>query len=96
MASFGSVSKSMDCANALQRAFASHSDSMPEPLHVRIGLNAGEPIAEGDPEGHIDLFGTSVNLAASGRGPLKSLPLKPAPGSIVRAPPRRAGSLGPA
>ena len=25
---------------------------------------AGEPIAEGDPEGRTDLFGTSVNLAA--------------------------------
>ncbi|OGO46954.1 MAG: hypothetical protein A2W34_06295 [Chloroflexi bacterium RBG_16_64_32] len=30
-----------------------------EPLHIRIGLNAGEPIAEDD-----DLFGTAVNLAA--------------------------------
>ena len=30
-----------------------------EPLRVRIGLNAGEPIAEDD-----DLFGTAVNLAA--------------------------------
>ena len=29
-----------------------------------MGINAGEPIAEGDPEGRIDLFGTSVNLAA--------------------------------
>jgi len=31
---------------------------------VRIGLNAGEPIAEDDPGGRGDLFGTAVNLAA--------------------------------
>jgi len=31
----------------------------PEPIMVRVGLNAGEPIAEVD-----DLFGTAVNLAA--------------------------------
>ena len=34
------------------------------PLGVYIGLNAGEPIAEDDPDGRVDLFGTSVNLAA--------------------------------
>ncbi len=59
MASFGSVTKAMDCAIALQRAFASHSESMPEPLHVRVGLNAGEPIEEDG-----DLFGSMVILAS--------------------------------
>ena len=59
MASFGSVTKAMDCAIALQRAFATHSDSMPEPLHVRVGLNAGEPIEEDG-----DLFGSTVILAS--------------------------------
>jgi class 3 adenylate cyclase len=59
MASFGSVTKAMDCAIALQRAFAVHTASMPEPLHVRVGLNAGEPIEE---EG--DLFGSTVILAS--------------------------------
>jgi len=29
-----------------------------------IGLNAGEPIAEDDPGGRGDLFGTAVNMAA--------------------------------
>ena len=33
----------MDCAIALQRAFAAHED---EPLQVRVGLNAGKPIEE--------------------------------------------------
>ena len=31
---------------------------------MRIGLNAGEPIAEGDPDGRGDLFGTAVIVAA--------------------------------
>ena len=31
---------------------------------MRIGLNAGEPIAEDDPDGRSDLFGTAVNEAA--------------------------------
>src|SRR5205823_13047913 len=59
MASFGSVTKAMDCAIALQRAFAAHTESMPEPLHVRVGLNAGEPIEEDG-----DLFGATVILAS--------------------------------
>ena len=59
MASFGSVTQAMECAIALQRAFASHTESMPEPLRVRVGLNAGEPIEEDG-----DLFGASVILAS--------------------------------
>ena len=63
MASFGSVTQAMDCAIALQRAFAAHNADVgpthASPLHVRVGLNAGEPIAE---EG--DLFGATVILAA--------------------------------
>ena len=35
-----------------------------EPLRVRIGLNAGEPIAEEGPDGRSDLFGATVILAA--------------------------------
>src|SRR3990172_6610153 len=48
MASFGSVTKAVECAVALQRAFderntdvGAHHDA---PLQVRCGLNAGEPI----------------------------------------------------
>jgi pimeloyl-ACP methyl ester carboxylesterase/class 3 adenylate cyclase len=59
MASFGSVTSAMECAIALQRAFAAHTASMPEPLHVRVGLNAGEPIEEDG-----DLFGATVILAS--------------------------------
>jgi class 3 adenylate cyclase len=56
MASFASVTRAMDCAIALQRAFAAHEG---EPLHVRVGLNAGEPIEEDG-----DLFGATVILAS--------------------------------
>jgi class 3 adenylate cyclase len=56
MASFNSVTKGVECAIDLQRAFAQPSE---EPVAIRIGLNAGEPIAE---EG--DLFGATVILAA--------------------------------
>ncbi len=59
MTSFSSASKALECAIAMQRAFAEHNESVEEPIKVRIGLNAGEPIAEDD-----DLFGTAVNLAA--------------------------------
>jgi class 3 adenylate cyclase len=59
MASFGSVTSAMECAIALQQAFAAHTESMPEPLHVRVGLNAGEPIEEDG-----DLFGATVILAS--------------------------------
>ena len=59
MASFSSATKALESAITMQRAFAEHNESAAEPIMVRVGLNAGEPIAEDD-----DLFGTAVNLAA--------------------------------
>jgi len=59
MASFPSVTRALECAIAMQRAFAEQNQSAEEPIRVRIGLNAGEPIAE-----ERDLFGTAVQLAA--------------------------------
>ncbi|HEY5625256.1 MAG TPA: adenylate/guanylate cyclase domain-containing protein [Dehalococcoidia bacterium] len=64
MASFSSATRALECAIAMQQAFAEHSESADEPIKVRIGLNAGEPIAEDDPGGRGDLFGTAVNMAA--------------------------------
>ncbi len=64
MASFPSATKALECAIAMQRAFAEHNEGAEEPIRVRIGLNAGEPIAEEAPDGRSDLFGTAVNLAA--------------------------------
>ena len=53
MASFGSATKALECAAAIQGNMAATE------VRVRIGLNAGEPIAEDD-----DLFGTAVIVAA--------------------------------
>jgi class 3 adenylate cyclase len=64
MASFSSATGALECAIAMQRAFAEHNESAEEPIRVRVGLNAGEPIAEEDPDGRSDLFGTAVNEAA--------------------------------
>ena len=97
MASFGSVTRAVECAIALQRAFAERNASFPahpealegraeekppahgsraspragrgvgestEPIVIRIGLNAGEPIEEEGPDGRSDLFGSTVILAA--------------------------------
>ncbi|MCH8816026.1 MAG: alpha/beta fold hydrolase [Chloroflexi bacterium] len=64
MASFGSATKALKCAIAIQSVFAERNESAEEPIKVRIGLNAGEPIAEDDPGGHSDLYGTAVNMAA--------------------------------
>ena len=59
MASFTSASRALECAIDIQRAFVQHNESAEEPIRVRIGLNAGEPVAEEE-----DLFGTAVQLAA--------------------------------
>jgi class 3 adenylate cyclase len=59
MASFPSATRALDSAIAMQRTFAEHNESAEEPIRVRVGLNAGEPIAEGE-----DLFGTAVIMAA--------------------------------
>ena len=68
MASFSSVTSAVECAIALQRAFADFKLPSPlreslsllgEGLGVRAGLNAGEPIEEDG-----DLFGATVILAS--------------------------------
>ncbi|HLB24507.1 MAG TPA: adenylate/guanylate cyclase domain-containing protein [Dehalococcoidia bacterium] len=60
MASFATASSALTCASSIQRAFEEHNERDPDSrVRVRIGLNAGEPVAEDG-----DLFGTSVQLAA--------------------------------
>jgi class 3 adenylate cyclase len=59
LASFSSAAEALECAIAVQRAFEQRNRSAAEPISVRVGLNAGEPIAEDE-----DLFGTAVNEAA--------------------------------
>jgi class 3 adenylate cyclase len=59
MASFPSASRALECAIAIQQAFAAYNDGRKDAILVRIGLNAGEPVAE-----DADLFGTAVQAAA--------------------------------
>jgi class 3 adenylate cyclase len=63
MASFSSATRALECAIAIQRNMEQGTGNM-NAVRVRIGLNAGEPIAEDDPEGRGDLHGTAVITAA--------------------------------
>ena len=59
MASFASIDQSLECAIAIQRAFASYNaEHFGAPLHLRIGLSVGEPVEDDN-----DLFGRTVQLA---------------------------------
>ncbi|MEO8601823.1 MAG: AAA family ATPase, partial [bacterium] len=58
MATFRSASGAIACAITIQQAFVQHRRDHPEePIRVRVGLNAGEPIAE-----HGSLFGAAVHM----------------------------------
>lgn len=60
MVAFGSVSQALRCAVEAQRAFGEHNAEHPDDaVHVRMGINAGEPLSEFD-----DLYGLVVNTAA--------------------------------
>jgi class 3 adenylate cyclase len=59
MAAFASVQSALQAAVEIQQGFAEHNASHDPPLRVRIGISAGEPVAEGE-----DLFGAAVQLAA--------------------------------
>jgi class 3 adenylate cyclase len=60
MASFASIDQALECAIAIQRAFASFNlQNATTPLHLRIGLSVGEPVEDDD-----DLFGATVQLAS--------------------------------
>ncbi|MEP6872593.1 MAG: adenylate/guanylate cyclase domain-containing protein [Anaerolineaceae bacterium] len=59
LASFRSIQRALDCAVSLQRSLSSASESLPDGVRIRVGINAGEPIEEDG-----DLFGSSVITAA--------------------------------
>jgi class 3 adenylate cyclase/pimeloyl-ACP methyl ester carboxylesterase len=59
LASFSSTQMALRCAIALERGFDRMPEVHGERLRVRVGINAGEPIAEGD-----DLYGHSVTVAS--------------------------------
>jgi hypothetical protein len=58
MATFMSTSKAVRSALEMQEALKIYRENHPDiPLHVRIGINAGEPVTEGN-----DFFGAAVQL----------------------------------
>jgi class 3 adenylate cyclase len=61
LAEFGSVVDAVECAASLQRGLAERNANVPEDrrVQVRIGINLGEVIVEGD-----DRYGEGVNIAA--------------------------------
>ena len=60
MASFGRVTDSIDASIQMQEECMVSNQQTPDlPLHLKIGINAGEPIVEDN-----DLFGTVVQLSA--------------------------------
>lgn len=60
MASFAKATNGIKAAIQMQRKVALHNQEKPDlPLHLKIGLNAGEPIAEDN-----DLFGSTVQMSA--------------------------------
>jgi class 3 adenylate cyclase len=59
MASFDSTTAAVECAKAIQKSFARYNRASPEPIHIRIGLDCGEPV-----EDSRDLFGSTVQRAS--------------------------------
>ncbi len=59
MASFTSVSASVESAIEIQRSLHLRNEAADRPIHVRVGISVGEPVTEGG-----DLFGAAVQMSA--------------------------------
>jgi class 3 adenylate cyclase len=59
MASFADIAAAAVCACRIQRDIEAFNRTSHEPIRLRIGLDAGEPVEDSD-----DLFGVTVNTAA--------------------------------
>lgn len=82
MASFPTVSRAVKWAGGVQQELEERNRTAIPPLRARIGMSAGEPVAEGE-----DLFGATVQLAAR-------LCDRAEPGSVLVANTVRELSLG--
>jgi DNA-binding CsgD family transcriptional regulator len=58
LASFSSASRAVECAFAVQRRLSELNATAPAAVDLRIGLNAGEPVAQTG-----ELFGAAVKIA---------------------------------
>jgi class 3 adenylate cyclase len=59
MAAFDQVPNAVRSGADIQQRFFAYNAQAPESLQIRIGIHAGEPVAE-----HNDLFGATVQLAS--------------------------------
>lgn len=59
MVTFVKTTAAVDCAIAIQREFERYNAGNAEQIHIRIGLDCGEPVEDSN-----DLFGSTVQLAA--------------------------------
>lgn len=59
MAAFAATTAAVDCAMTIQREFKRYNSGNTEPIHIRIGIDCGEPVEDSN-----DLFGSTVQLAA--------------------------------
>ncbi|MGO4482087.1 class 3 adenylate cyclase [Rhizobium pisi] len=59
MAAFAETTAAVECAMAIQKEFKHYNGGNAEPIHIRIGLDCGEPVEDSN-----DLFGSTVQLAA--------------------------------
>jgi class 3 adenylate cyclase len=59
MAAFPDSRRGVDCAIRIQREFRHYNSQAQEPIHIRIGIDSGEPVEDSN-----DLFGATVQLAA--------------------------------
>lgn len=59
MASFSTVKAAVACGRATQSGIGAFNRQNPEPLQLRIGIDAGVPVEDSN-----DLFGTTVQIAA--------------------------------
>lgn len=59
MAAFDNAASAVNCARSIQQSFGAFNLASKEKLKVRVGLDAGEPVADSN-----DLFGSTVQMAA--------------------------------
>jgi class 3 adenylate cyclase len=59
MAVLPDTRRGVECAIRIQREFRHYNQHSREPIHVRIGLDSGDPVEDSN-----DLFGATVQLAA--------------------------------
>ncbi|HLF69441.1 MAG TPA: adenylate/guanylate cyclase domain-containing protein, partial [Actinomycetota bacterium] len=59
LASFDSIVRALECTLDIRERLHERNQTSDQPLRVRVGLSAGEPVSEND-----DLYGSAVTMAS--------------------------------